>query len=78
MDIENFHFSEDVQNLMEVMQNAKFTQCDDILHPYLNYQTELKPKYDPQMDYCTQFIKMSAINDFLKEKLKSEVLIKCL
>ena len=67
-----------VQDLMKMLAVPKNINNDSFCHPYLQYQTEWKPKYDPKVNYANMFIQMCAIHGFLNEQLKDEVLVKSL
>ena len=67
-----------VEDLMGMLAVPKNTHNDSFFHPYLDYQTDFRPKYDSQTNYAELFLKMCAIHGLLNEKLKDEILIKSL
>lgn len=67
-----------VQDLINVLVIPKRIHTDNFFHPYLDYQTDWMPKYNPDVNYANMFIKMCAIQGYLNEKLKDEVLLKSL
>jgi hypothetical protein len=67
-----------VQELIDVLVVPKTLHNENFFHPYLDYQTEWRPKYSPDVNYASMFMKMCQIHGYLNEKLKDEVLLKAL
>ena len=67
-----------VQDLIDVQVVPKTPHNEAYFHPYLDYQTEWRPKYASDVNYANMFMKMCQIHGYLNEKLKDEVLMKSL
>lgn len=67
-----------VQDMMDVLAVPKQQYSENFFHPYLDYQTDWKPRYNTDINYANLFVKMCTMHSFLNDKLKDEVLLKSL